>query len=238
MATKKTTITSTYCGPIEAMHGVVMEVPASVPNPAAWMESVWREEQAAQAAAEEKRQRQQRVLNDRIQKQQEQEKLLPNEQLQQLEQRLKHLEGRKMPSGQDMNEAQGVIMSGQTSLMNAGLQLAEQARLQEKLVTQKADQERAVQKLLEENENLHKRIEMRHASGLNMWNSLQEAAAANIEAEQKRNAELVTQLELQRTLIEKQREQIDELNEINEGWRSSFQKEQEKNRHHLINRRS
>ena len=70
MATKKDTFTATYRGAIEAMHGITMEVPNSVPNPAAWMESVWREDQAAKAAAEEKRQRQQKVLNDRIQLQQ------------------------------------------------------------------------------------------------------------------------------------------------------------------------
>lgn len=218
---KKNTFTATYRGPIEEMHGLQMEVPKTVPNPAEWMESQWRQVKAEQAAYEEQTRREQQVLNDRIAKQAEQEVLLPSDQLQQLEQRLKQLEGRKMPSGQDLNEAQGVIMSGQTSLMNAGLQLAEQARLQEKLVTQKADQERAVQKLMEENENLHKRIEMRHASGLDMWNAMQEAAASNIEAEQARNAELVTQIELQRNLIEKLRAERNELIGFNDELKSA-----------------
>ena len=130
----------------------------SVPNPAAWMESVWREDQAAKAAAEEKRQRQQKVLNDRIQLQQEQEQLLPTEQLQDLQKRLKELEGRKLPSGQELTEATGVIMTGQTSLMNAGLQLTEQARLQEEFITKNADQKREIAALMEENAQLHEKV--------------------------------------------------------------------------------
>ena len=219
------------------MQGITMEVPHSVPNPAAWMESVWREDQAAQAAAEEKRQRQQKVLNDRIQQQQEQEKLLPTEQLQRLEQRLKELEGRKMPSGQEISEATGVIMTGQTSLMNAGLQLTEQARLQEEFITKNADQRREIESLMEENAKLHEQVRGRHKNGLEMWNLQQEAAQQNIEAEQARNAELVTQIDLQRNLIEKLRAERDEVMAINEEWKSAYRQEKQRNGFHHPNRR-
>lgn len=221
MALNKDTFTATYRGEIEAMHGITMEVPHSVPNPAAWMESVWREDQAAQAAAEEKRQRQQKVLNDRIEQRQVQEKLLPTEQLQQLQQRLKELEGRKMPSGQELTEATGVIMTGQTSLMNAGLQLTEQARLQEEFITKNADQRREIESLMEENAKLHERVRGRHKNGLEMWNLQQEAAQQNIEAEQARNAELINQIQLQQNLIEKLRTERNEVMEFNEDLKSA-----------------
>lgn len=229
MATKKTTITSRYVGPIQEMHGVVMEVPATVPNAAAWMESVWREEQAEVAAAEEKRQRQQQVLSDRIQKQQEQERLLPTEQLQQMAARLADLEGRRVPTEKDMTEAQGLIMSGQSSLMKAGLELQKQSRLHEEQVQRATEQQEQIDLLLAQNAELHNQVRGRHANGMRMWDEMQAAAQANVEAEQARNTELVTQIHLQRSLIDKQWEQIAELNDINEGWRRALRGEKEKN---------
>ena len=228
MATKKETFRATYKGPIEAMHGLTMDVPTSVPNPAKWMESVWREEQAAHAAEMEKQKRQQEVLNDRIQQQQEQEQLLPTEQLQQLAERLQTLESRKLPSGQELTEAQGVIMTGQTSLMNAGLQLSEQARLQEEFITKNADQRREIETLMEENAVLHERVKGHHARGLEMWNLQQEAAQANIEAEQQRNSELLTQIQLQRQLIEDLRTERNELIEVKDDLTTALREEKQK----------
>lgn len=203
------------------MHGVVMEVPATVPNPAAWMESVWREEQAEVAAAEEKRQRQQRVLNDRIQKQQEQEKLLPSEQLQQMAARLADLEGRRVPTEKDMTEAQGLIMSGQSSLMKAGLELTKQSRLHEEQVQRATEQQERIDLLLAQNAELHDQMRGRHANGMRMWDEMQAAAQANVEAERARNAELVIQIDLQRNLIEKLRAERKELLGFNDELRSA-----------------
>lgn len=218
MATrKKDTITATYRGPIEAMHGVVMEVPYGVPNPAAWMESVWREEQAAEAAAEEKRQRQQQVLNDRIQLQQEQEQL----QLQQMAERLADLEGRAVPTEKDMTEAQGLIMSGQSSLMKAGLELTKQARLHEEQVQRATEQQERIDLLMAQNAELHDQMRGHHANGVKLWDEMQAAAQANIEAEQQRNAELVNQIDLQRNLIEKLRTERNELLEFNDELKSA-----------------
>ena len=57
-------------GPIEEMRGMRMEIPTSVTNKREWMESKWREEVAQLAAQEEKKAREAKVLQDRIQQQQ------------------------------------------------------------------------------------------------------------------------------------------------------------------------
>jgi len=233
---RKTTFTATYRGPIEAMQGMTMQVPRTVPDPAKWMESQWRQQQAEQAAIEEERRREQEVLNDRIQRQVDQEMMLPTERLEQIEQEMAALREMKFPTSDEMRDAQAAIMSSQTSLMNAGLQLTEQARLQEEFVSKNAEQARATDELMQQNEVFHERIKGRHKSGLEMWNLMQEAAEANIEAERQRNAELLTQIELQRDLIEKMRVQRDEAMAITEEWKLAYRKEKDKTSFFHVNR--
>lgn len=228
MPTKKDTFTATYKGPIEAMQGITMEVPHSVPNPAAWMESVWREEQAAQAAAEEKRQRQQKVLNDRIQQQQQQETLLPTEQLQGLEQRVKELEALRLPTSKDLLDTQAGIISGHNSLTKASLQLTEQARAQEEFVSKNTAQRQQIEELMEQDAKLLEQVRARHKNGLAMWNAQQEAAQAALTTEQERNAELLTHIKLQENRLAKVIAERDELFSMNEDLKAAYRKEKQK----------
>lgn len=56
-------------GPIEELRGTAWEVPVTVANKAAWIESQYREQRARAAAAAEQELRQQQVLSDRISQQ-------------------------------------------------------------------------------------------------------------------------------------------------------------------------
>ena len=218
---KKNTFTATYRGPVEEMYGLQMEVPKTVPNPAKWMESQWRQAKAEQDAYEEEVRREQQVLNDRIAKQAEEQVSLPSERLEQMAARLADLEGRRVPTEKDMTEAQGLIMSGQSSLMKAGLELTKQSRLHEEQVQRAAEQQERIDLLLAQNAELHDQMRGRHANGMRMWDEMQTAAAANVEAEQARNAELITQIDLQRNLIEKLRSERDELIGFNDELKSA-----------------
>lgn len=233
---KRDTFTATYRGQIPEMQGITMQVPRTVPNPAAWMESQWRQEQAEIAAREEQQKREQQVLNDRIQRQADQEMMLPTERLEQIEKEMAVLRETKFPTSDEMRDAQAAIMSSQTSLMNAGLQLTEQARIQEEYATKHADQFRHTEELMKSNEALHEQMRGRQKSGLEMWNLMQEAAEANIEIERQRNAELQTQIELQRDLIDKMRIQRDEAMATTEEWKLAYRKEQEKTNFFHVNR--
>lgn len=176
-------------GPMEELRGVYADVPSSVTDKAAWLESQYREEMAKALAKKEREARDERVLADRIEQQRRLGEQLPDR-VAALEAELaglKQLQS-EIPSTTDLQNIQTGIIASHTSLLNGEQFLAASSRELEKNASTQHEQALAVGETFERAKELQAQTLEVNRNRLELSNQAQEASAKLIRERDERIA--------------------------------------------------